>query len=174
MGAPRPLGVRSQSPLLPLFPSPQGSSLEDFFETDFVALPSFEHQPDDFTREAGQLSSQLEAYAEASVVPQFNPEGGPGSSHKVPSTALGLHVSKAWEVIRQDKDLNLPAQRVLVSNIRCEEIAASWRARVAQGSEAWGALAAEGKEGLVGDFKARASAMFAEAGEGYDGGELGV
>jgi protein SEY1 len=75
---------------------------------------------------------------------------------------LALHAARAWDTIRQDRDLNLPAHRVLVANIRCEEIAQTLRTRhfTAEGSE-WRALQAECRQpgAVVRDFGARAGSV---------------
>ena len=38
------------------------------------------------------------------------------SSEKLPGHALGLSMGKVWEVVREHKDLNLPAHRVCLTN----------------------------------------------------------
>lgn len=37
------------------------------------------------------------------------------SNDKLPAAALSLSTSKVWEVIRSQKDLNLPAHRVIIN-----------------------------------------------------------
>jgi hypothetical protein len=35
---------------------------------------------------------------------------------------LALFIDKTWETIRSQKELNLPDQRVMVANLRCNEL----------------------------------------------------
>ena len=35
---------------------------------------------------------------------------------------MPIYVEKTWDVIRQQKDLNLPGQMLMVANFRCNEI----------------------------------------------------
>lgn len=142
----------------------EAASLEDFFELDYLSLPNFDLLPEEFEREAGELRDQLAAWAHANVAPQFQVPGV-----RIPASALSVHMGKAWEVIRADRDLNLPAHRVMVSNIRCEEIAAASREAALQGAgSAWPALAQETRVGRVGDFGPRARAIVEGALEAYD------
>lgn len=87
------------------------SQVTQFFEVDFVALPSFESSEQEFKQEAHVLRQQFEMFATAA-----------GEEGKLPGSALSLHMAKLWEVISADKDLSLPAQRILVATVRCEEI----------------------------------------------------
>ncbi|WJX27471.1 hypothetical protein P8452_16284 [Trifolium repens] len=41
----------------------------------------------------------------------------------VPASAFSMSAQHIWTVIRENKDLDLPAHKVLVANMRCEEIA---------------------------------------------------
>lgn len=35
---------------------------------------------------------------------------------------LALFIDKTWETIRMQKELNLPDQKILVANLRCNEL----------------------------------------------------
>ncbi|PNX86868.1 protein root hair defective 3, partial [Trifolium pratense] len=41
----------------------------------------------------------------------------------VPASAFSLSAQRIWKVIRKNKDLDLPAHKVLVATLRCEAIA---------------------------------------------------
>lgn len=56
-----------------------------------------------------------------------------------------------WEVVRANKDLNLPAHRVMVANIRCEQIAADQLAAL-QAAEGWQSLVGVVDSGAVEGF----------------------
>lgn len=72
-------------------------------------------------------------------------------SDKLPGSSLALHMTTIWEVVRANKDLNLPAHRVMVANIRCEQIAADQLAAL-QAAEGWQSLCAGVESGAVADF----------------------
>ncbi len=69
------------------------------------------------------------------------------SNDKLPSSTVELNMSKIWEVVRANKDLNLPAHRVMVANIRCDEIVHD-QLEALRAAAGWGALV-EGVEGGV-------------------------
>ena len=35
---------------------------------------------------------------------------------------LPMFIDKTWEVIKSQKDINLPDQRIMVANLRCNEL----------------------------------------------------
>lgn len=41
---------------------------------------------------------------------------------KVPIDGLALFIDKTWEIIRNQKELNLPDQKVMVASLRCNEL----------------------------------------------------
>lgn len=90
----------------------------------------------------------------------------PPSPQKLPGQALALSMSKVWEVIHHNKDLNLPAHRVMVANIRCSEIAKEISSSFAS-SVLWVKLASEAEEDLVPGFGDTAGKLLAEAIENY-------
>lgn len=70
---------------------------------------------------------------------------------KLPSSSLALHMTTIWEVVRANKDLNLPAHRVMVANIRCEQIAADQVAAL-QAASQWQSVCSDVGEGVVEGF----------------------
>ena len=43
-------------------------------------------------------------------------------SSNVPMDGLSIFLEKTWEVIKNQKELNLPDQREMVANYRCNDI----------------------------------------------------
>ncbi|GJZ61164.1 protein root hair defective 3 [Tanacetum coccineum] len=39
------------------------------------------------------------------------------------ASAFSFSIQQIWKVIRENKDLDLPSHKVMVANVRCEEIA---------------------------------------------------
>ena len=43
-------------------------------------------------------------------------------SRNLPADALCLFIDNLWSTIKSHKDINLPAQKVIIANLRCDEI----------------------------------------------------
>jgi len=67
-------------------------------------------------------------------------------------------MGKVWEVIHDNKDLNLPAHRVMVANIRCAEIAQEQISAFAA-AEAWQSLEAAASQDLIPGFGKTAAGL---------------
>lgn len=97
-------------------PGAEDAAFSDYFEVKYAALSNFEEHPEEFAAEAVMLRKK------------FVEDGDPDESYiritdnKLPGHTLALSMAKVWEVVRSHKDLNLPAHRVMVSEIRCKEI----------------------------------------------------
>ncbi|KAK9839889.1 hypothetical protein WJX74_009244 [Apatococcus lobatus] len=135
------------------------SSLTDFFEVQYAALPNFEEKEEDFRAESFLLKRRFQLDEEESLVRV--------SSDKLPGHTLGLSMQKVWEVIREQKDLNLPAHKVMVANIRCGEIAADQLQALKQ-DQAWVSLSQDASAGLVPGFGGRSNALISSCLSGYD------
>ena len=64
---------------------------------------------------------------------------------KLPGDAFPLSAERVWEVVRSQKDLNLPAHKVMVATIRCAEIMEE-QLRQLQSDQAWEKLQQACKE----------------------------
>ena len=89
------------------------------------------------------------------------------SAQKLPGQALALSMVKVWEVIKENKDLNLPAHRVMVATIRCKEIATA-QVALFQESEVWKGMEERYKKDLISDFGAKVSELVDDTLSGYD------
>lgn len=157
--------------------------LEDFFEVRFASLPNYEERPEDFQAEAVMLRRRFSA----EELPEWE-EGGasalddgtspaldaPGATllrrpatDRLPAAALSLSFARAWEAISSHRDLDLPAHRIMVANLRCAEIAAD-AFRVAAEGDAWKALSERAARELVPAFGELAAPVLAAAEEAYD------
>jgi hypothetical protein len=52
----------------------------------------------------------------------FTRHGSDQEADRVPMDGLALYVEKSWEKIKQQKELNLPDQRIMVASLRCNEL----------------------------------------------------
>ncbi|XP_078432047.1 protein ROOT HAIR DEFECTIVE 3-like [Wolffia australiana] len=90
--------------------------LSDFFVVEVVALPSFETREEEFKE---QVSSLRQRFFH-SIAP-----GGLAGDRRgvVPSSGFSFSIQQIWKVIKENKDLDLPAHKIMVATVRCEEIA---------------------------------------------------
>ncbi|KAL6841646.1 hypothetical protein ACP4OV_028585 [Aristida adscensionis] len=92
------------------------AALSEFFNVEVTALSSYEEKEELFKEQVGQLRERFYN----SIAP-----GGFAADRRgvVPASCFCLSALQIWKVIRENKDLNLPAHKVMVATVRCEEIA---------------------------------------------------
>ncbi|VVB00243.1 unnamed protein product [Arabis nemorensis] len=100
-------------------PKPQAHKetlLSEFFNVEVVALSSYEEKEEQFKEQVASLRQRF-FY---SVAP-----GGLAGDRRgvVPANAFAFSAGQMWQVIKDNKDLDLPAHKVMVATVRCEEIA---------------------------------------------------
>ncbi|RDX65384.1 Protein ROOT HAIR DEFECTIVE 3-like 1, partial [Mucuna pruriens] len=90
--------------------------LSEFFNVEVVALPSFEEKEEQFKEQAASLRQRFYH----SIAP-----GGLAGDRRgvVPASGFSFSAQEIWRVIKENKDLDLPAHKVMVATVRCEEIA---------------------------------------------------
>ncbi|CAN8269372.1 unnamed protein product [Cochlearia groenlandica] len=90
--------------------------LSDFFNVEVLALSSYEEKEAQFKEQVHNLRQRFFH----SVAP-----GGLAGDRRgvVPANAFAFSAKQMWEVIKENKDLDLPAHKVMVATVRCEEIA---------------------------------------------------
>lgn len=76
-------------------------------------------------------------------------------------------MNRVWEVVQENKDLNLPAHRVMVANIRCSEIATDIITAFEANTE-WQDLATNAQTDLIPGFGAKAGALLESALNAYE------
>lgn len=93
------------------------STIDDFFDLQFYALPHKILMAEQFSAQTGALSQQFTTPSFPGYL--FKPEYHRG----VPLDGWPMYTEQIWEQIEQNKDLDLPTQQTLVARFRCEEIA---------------------------------------------------
>ncbi|XP_042052423.1 protein ROOT HAIR DEFECTIVE 3 homolog 1-like [Salvia splendens] len=90
--------------------------LSDFFNVEVVALSSFEEKEEQFKEQVASLRQRFYQ----SIAP-----GGLAGDRRgvVPASGFSFSAQQIWKVIKENKDLDLPAHKVMVATVRCEEIA---------------------------------------------------
>lgn len=86
----------------------------------------------------------------------------------MPASALPLHLKEVWNVIHAQKDLDLPAHKVMVAHIRCRDIATD-QLQAITNDAAWQGLLEDAVSGQeVTDFNTRSSSLIESCLYGYD------
>ncbi|XP_042036493.1 protein ROOT HAIR DEFECTIVE 3-like isoform X2 [Salvia splendens] len=90
--------------------------LSDFFNVEVVALSSYEEKEEQFKEQVVNLRQRFFH----SIAP-----GGLAGDRRgvVPASGFSFSAQQIWKVIKENKDLDLPAHKVMVATVRCEEIA---------------------------------------------------
>mmetsp|Transcript_33525 Transcript_33525/g.44176 ORF Transcript_33525/g.44176 Transcript_33525/m.44176 type:complete len:104 (-) Transcript_33525:1478-1789(-) len=78
-------------------------------------MPHKIFQPDDFMQKAIELRGRFSSTSPDSLFVT-------NTDSNVPADGLPVFVDQTWGVIRTQKELNLPGQREMVANFRCNEM----------------------------------------------------
>ncbi|KAJ4953653.1 hypothetical protein NE237_030485 [Protea cynaroides] len=100
-------------------PKPQAhqeTPMSEFFNVEVVALSSYEEKEEQFKEQVASLRQQFFH----SIAP-----GGLAGDRRgaVPASGFSFSAQQIWKIIKENKDLDLPAHKVMVATVRCEEIA---------------------------------------------------
>lgn len=100
-------------------PKPQAhkhTPLSEFFNVEVVALSSYEEKEEQFKQQVAELRQRFFH----SIAP-----GGLAGDRRavVPASGFSFSAQQIWKIIKENKDLDLPAHKVMVATVRCEEIA---------------------------------------------------
>jgi len=108
-------------------PGLEKSSIDDYFDFAFTALPHKLYQPEQFVREVGKMASRFnEGHRDPrrdALLGEF--EGGiflPEYHRRIPADGFSHYASGIWDQIVNNKDLDLPTQQELLAQFRCDEI----------------------------------------------------
>ncbi|XP_041015401.1 protein ROOT HAIR DEFECTIVE 3-like [Juglans microcarpa x Juglans regia] len=90
--------------------------LSEFFNVEVVALSSYEEKEEQFKEQVASLRQRF--------FHSITPGGLAGDRRGVvPASGFSFSAQQIWKVIKENKDLDLPAHKVMVATVRCEEIA---------------------------------------------------
>ncbi|KAK1267207.1 hypothetical protein QJS04_geneDACA014575 [Acorus gramineus] len=146
-----------------MVPKPQShkeTALREFFNVEVTALSSYEEKEEQFKEQVAQLRQRFFHCT--------SPGGLAGDRHGVvPASAFSFSAQQIWKVIRENKDLHLPAHKVMVATVRCEEIANEKLSRLAS-DEDWLKLEEEVQSGLVSGFGKKLSSILDSYMSEYD------
>ncbi|KAJ0614700.1 putative P-loop containing nucleoside triphosphate hydrolase [Helianthus annuus] len=89
--------------------------MSKFFNVEVELLSNYEYQNEQFMEEVADLRLKFNQ----SIAP-----GGLNDDRRgvVPASGFSDNAQNIWKQIKENKDLNLPSQMIMVSTIRCEKI----------------------------------------------------
>ncbi|KAJ8756094.1 hypothetical protein K2173_024641 [Erythroxylum novogranatense] len=134
--------------------------LSEFFNVEVVALSSYEEKEEQFKEQVANLRQRFFH----SIAP-----GGLAGDRRgvVPASGFSFSAQEIWKVIKENKDLDLPAHKVMVATVRCEEIANEKFSGV-QTNEEWCQLQEAVQSGPVMGFGKKLSSILNTCLLGYD------
>lgn len=78
-------------------------------------IPHKLYEEDKFLAKCKELSKRFDVGQSNTLFPTLE-------SKNVPMDGLPLFIENTWEKIKTQKELNLPDQRIMVANLRCNEL----------------------------------------------------
>ncbi|XP_077227328.1 protein ROOT HAIR DEFECTIVE 3-like [Tasmannia lanceolata] len=125
--------------------------LSEFFNVEVTALSSYEEKEEQFKEQVAQLRQRFFH----SIAPGRLAGDRRGV---VPASAFSFSAQQIWKVIRENKDLDLPAHKVMVATVRCDEIANEKLSRLTS-DEGWLELEEGVQSGPVSGFGKKLSSI---------------
>ncbi|KAK1434208.1 hypothetical protein QVD17_11127 [Tagetes erecta] len=134
--------------------------LSEFFNVQVVALSSYEEREEQFKEQVASLRQKFFH----SIAP-----GGLAGDRRgvVPASGFSFSAQQIWKVIKENKDLDLPAHKVMVATVRCEEIANEKYSSFATNEE-WLELEEAVQTHLVPGFGKKLSSLLRNCLSSYD------
>ncbi|KAG1346335.1 protein ROOT HAIR DEFECTIVE 3 [Cocos nucifera] len=134
--------------------------LREFFNVEVVALSSYEEKEELFKEQVASLRQRFFH----SIAP-----GGLAGDRRgvVPASGFSFSTQQIWKVIKENKDLDLPAHKVMVATVRCEEIANEKLAHISADEE-WLQLEDAVQHHIVPGFGKKLTAILDKCLSGYD------
>ncbi|XWS18727.1 hypothetical protein CRYUN_Cryun32bG0069400 [Craigia yunnanensis] len=131
--------------------SHKDTPFSEFFNVEVTALSSFEEKEELFKEQVAQLRQRF--------FNSISPGGLAGDRRGVvPASGFSFSAQQIWKVIKENKDLDLPAHKVMVATVRCEEIA-NEKLRHLSSDEGWLALEEAVQCGPVSGFGRKLSSI---------------
>ncbi|XP_042468131.1 protein ROOT HAIR DEFECTIVE 3-like isoform X2 [Zingiber officinale] len=138
----------------------QETPLSEFFNVQVVALSSYEEKEEQFKEQVASLRQKFYH----SIAP-----GGLAGDRRgvIPASGFSFSAQQIWKVIKENKDLDLPAHKVMVATVRCEEIA-NEKLSYFCNDEEWLHLEEATQNDLVPGFGKKLSSILNKCLYGYD------
>ncbi|CAK7336936.1 unnamed protein product [Dovyalis caffra] len=129
----------------------KSTPLSEFFNVEVIALSSYEEKEEQFKKEVAELRQRF--------FHSISPGGLAGDRRGVvPASGFSFSAQQIWKIIKENKDLDLPAHKVMVATVRCEEIA-NEKLSCLSCDEGWLALEEAVQAGPVSGFGKKLSSI---------------
>ncbi|KAJ0082104.1 hypothetical protein Patl1_11818 [Pistacia atlantica] len=128
----------------------EGAPLSEFFNVEVTALSSYEEKEEQFKEQVAELRERF--------FHSISPGLAGDSRGVVPASGFSLSAQWIWKDIKENKDLDLPAHKVMVATVRCEEIA-NEKLHCLFANEGWLVLEADIQVRPVPEFRKRLDAV---------------
>lgn len=97
------------------------SLAQEFFSIEFCLMPHKLYCEDQFVEKCKELKEKFTAGSENNFFPEIASDAGQGAK-AVPIDGLSYFIDTTWAIIKDQKELNLPDQREMVAQYRCNEV----------------------------------------------------
>ncbi|XP_042945155.1 protein ROOT HAIR DEFECTIVE 3 homolog 2-like isoform X2 [Carya illinoinensis] len=155
--------IRDKTKIWDAIPKPQAhknTPFDEFFNVVITALSSYEEKEEKFKEEVAQLRQRF--------FHSISPGGLAGDRRGVvPASGFSFSAQQIWKVIKENKDLDLPAHKIMVATVRCEEIS-NEKLRRLTSDKGWLELEAAVQAGPVSGFGKRLSSILEAYFSEYD------
>ncbi|KAI4354153.1 hypothetical protein L6164_003046 [Bauhinia variegata] len=125
--------------------------LHNFFKVEVVFLPNYEERGEEFKLKIKDLRKRFEN----STAPGGLADSG---DDKVPASWFPVIAQNSWQDIMENKDLDLPAHKVMVATVCCEEIINEQQDSFEMNVD-WCKLRKDAQFGFVPDFGKRVNSI---------------
>ncbi|GAA6050175.1 hypothetical protein JCM3770_000438 [Rhodotorula araucariae] len=99
----------------------ESTTIDTFFDLDFVTLPHKLLQPELFEQQVVALRKRFSSTKEGGDASVFK-----SKYHKrIPADGISTYMGTIWDAVVSNKDLDLPTQQELLAQFRCGELAAA-------------------------------------------------
>eukprot|EP00250_Pteridium_aquilinum_P020464 c24824_g1_i1 orf=337-2970(-) len=134
--------------------------ISEFFNVEVTALSSYEEKEEQFLEQVSVLRQRF--------MNSIAPGGLAGDRRAVvPGSGFPFSTQEIWKVIKENKDLDLPAHKVMVATVRCEEIA-NEKLMELTANEEWRTLEDDSKVGVVPGFGKKLNNVLSQHLSRYD------
>ncbi|XP_031250394.1 protein ROOT HAIR DEFECTIVE 3 homolog 2-like [Pistacia vera] len=138
----------------------KSTPLSEFFNVEVTVLSSYEEKEEQLKEQVAELRQRF--------FNSISPGRLAGDGQRlVPASGFSFSAQQIWKVIKENKDLDLPAHKVMVATVQCEEIA-NEKLRLFSADKALLALVEATKVGPVPGFGKELSSILDTYRSGYD------
>lgn len=136
----------------------QHLSVFECFEFQFYTLANKEYRTEVFIEGVDNLRSMFTDSTRSDYL-------FVGTKNDVPVDGLPIYFQHMWNLVKSEKDLNIPTQKAMLSNLRCNELKAEAFQEFVEHIQS---IRDRVSEGLVDDFAEKVQGLVIEAFEYYD------